>query len=196
MSDKADGLSPEIIAAITAKNLRNIAAKVAAGKTLSLQERKQLEASQTTPPATRMEHAEKREIGVDTLASIIGIKPRRIQILASQGVLTRIGKGHYEFPACVQQYCDYLRGGAESDRNALECKRLQVQTKIMEEKLNEIRESAYDEAVDNLREERAAFAAPLTKALEKARKHMDKAGWDAINTALKSMLPKGAKQRR
>ena len=148
------------------------------------------------PEPPKMEHAEKREIGVDALASIIGIKPRRIQILASQGVLTRLGKGHYEFPACVQQYCDYLRGGAESDRHALECKRLQVQIKGMEEKLSESREAAYDEAVENLREERAAFAAPLLKALEKARKHMDKAGWDAINTALKSMLPTAAKQRR
>ncbi len=126
----------------------------------------------------------------DELAGLVGISTRQVRRLAAEGVLVVADNGQgLDLRRSVQNYVARLRRPPD-DMAAVKLQKLQAEVALLRQRETSNREAAYVEAVEALREERMAFAAPLLKALDKARKHMDKAGWDAVNAALRSMMPK------
>ncbi len=129
-------------------------------------------------------------VSQDELAGLLGISTRQIRRLKAEAVLVASADGRaLDLRRSVQSYLAKLRRPVD-DLQAVKLEKLKAEIAILRQRENTTREAVYDEAVENLREERMAFAAPLLKALDKARKHMDKAGWDAVNAALRSMMPK------
>lgn len=128
-------------------------------------------------------------VSQDELAGLLGISTRQIRRLKAEGVLVAASDGKaLDLRQSLHRYLDRLRRPTD-DLQAVKLEKLRAEIAILRQRENATREAAFVEAVEALREETRAFAAPLLKALDKARKHMDKAGWDAINTALRSTLP-------
>lgn len=53
-------------------------------------------------------------VSVETVASMCGLTPRRIQQLVTEGVIPRVGRGKYNLAACVRAYIVYLQQQLES----------------------------------------------------------------------------------
>jgi len=87
-------------------------------------------------------------IGQDVLSGILGISKRRIQQLAAQGHLTKAERGHYPWPKAVHEYCTFLRGKEELDTHQLKARQLELQNKVLEQKLHDQRREIVAEVQD------------------------------------------------
>ena len=59
------------------------------------------------------------------LADILGLSARRVQQLGSEGILSKDGEG-YPLSGAIQEYCEYLRGGARSNQDELDVETLRL----------------------------------------------------------------------
>ena len=81
---------------------------------------------------------------VGVIAKLLMLSDRRVQQLASEGVLPRAEKGHYELAPVVQAYIRYLRdrssGGDLSDENVgvYKARMIKARTRVAEAEADEI----------------------------------------------------------
>lgn len=64
-------------------------------------------------------------INSSSLADLLGLTPRWIQKLSADGVLSKDGD-RYDLSTAVQEYCEYLRGGAKSNQDELDIETLRL----------------------------------------------------------------------
>jgi hypothetical protein len=131
-------ITPELLAALNAKNLRNIANKVAAGKTLTEGERKLLEgARQPDAPTYAASKAE--------LADHFGISRQSLYDMAKAGLAFPVkSRNGYNLADAKSMMEDFLtrraKNGSTGDRAEklrLECEKLTVAIKIDNERLKQ-----------------------------------------------------------
>jgi cell fate (sporulation/competence/biofilm development) regulator YlbF (YheA/YmcA/DUF963 family) len=131
-------ITPELLAALNAKNLRNIANKVAAGKTLTEGERKLLEgARQPDAPTYAASKAD--------LADHFGISRQSLYDMAKAGLAFPVkSRNGYNLADAKSMMEDFLtrraKNGSTGDRAEklrLECERLSVAIKIDNERLKQ-----------------------------------------------------------
>lgn len=64
-------------------------------------------------------------VSAPALADILGLSARRVQQLGSEGILSKDGEG-YPLSGAIQEYCEYLRGGARSNQDELDVETLRL----------------------------------------------------------------------
>ncbi len=52
---------------------------------------------------------------VDAIAKVLGLKPRRVQILAKQGIIPKAEHGKYDLPGCIIGYNKYVNDRASRE---------------------------------------------------------------------------------
>lgn len=178
----------EVIEQIKKRDLRNIAKQAAEGKALSSAQMKRLDAAATDVAGGdgAMLRVEPCHVGQDYLSQILGITDRRIRQLASQGVLTKVARGHYPFPGVVAEYCEYLRSGGEKDTSRLKERELELKCKRLEQTISEydtarrddIEADCWEEVADILAEYKSTITRmPVT---DEQRDEMNKQLAEAI----------------
>lgn len=76
-------------------------------------------------------------VGVDDVATALGLDARRVQQLAADGTLPRAGHGKYDLRACVEAYETYKAGLTEEDgkRGSVDARRkLKAEADLAEHK--------------------------------------------------------------
>jgi phage terminase Nu1 subunit (DNA packaging protein) len=64
------------------------------------------------------------QVDGQTLATVLGITPRRLQQLAQAGVIPRIARGKYDLPQAVQAHAAWLVSGRSSNDISAERRKL------------------------------------------------------------------------
>jgi len=133
---------------------------------MKLKNRKPINASKPEPAPLQLLAVDAAQfVGGDVLAGIVGLTDRRIRQLAGQGILTRAGRGHYPWPAVVEQYCNYLRSGGEGSSERLKNRELELKCKRLEQVILTFEERRRDEIAGECWEEVQDFLAEYKSEL-------------------------------
>lgn len=82
-------------------------------------------------------------VGVDVVARLLKIEPRRIQFLAKEGIIPKAARGRYDLVACVHGYLDYVREGQRDRATVVDMEELRKRKQLAD---TEIAELALEEA--------------------------------------------------